>query len=112
MVALQQSCIEELMSVIATKTNSGQSVDMRRIFQNLSFDVITRAAFGARTNIQTTPRGSEGDVLMTAALDSLRQFNTGWLTYIASKFICSFLRLFNKKHFMVGHRLRLQGKLL
>lgn len=83
-VALQQSCIEELMSVIATKTNSGQSVDMRRIFQNLSFDVITRAAFGARTNIQTTPRGSEGDVLMTAALDSLRQFNTGWLTYIAN----------------------------
>ncbi|KAG0430365.1 hypothetical protein HPB47_022744 [Ixodes persulcatus] len=82
-VALQQSCIEELMSVIATKTNSGQSVDMRRIFQNLSFDVITRAAFGARTNIQTSPRGSEGDVLMTAALDSLRQFNTGWLTYIA-----------------------------
>ncbi|CAN7940796.1 unnamed protein product, partial [Ixodes hexagonus] len=84
LIGLLESCVDEFMSVVATKTKKDQSTDVRRLFQNLTFDVITRSAFGARTNIQTSLPGSEGDVLMTAALDSLQQFNTGWLTYFAN----------------------------
>lgn len=53
MAGSMNSSIEAMLGILQEKAENGEEVEMFDVYQRLTLDVITRTAFGVRTDVQT-----------------------------------------------------------